>query len=252
VAKHRSSCPSDRSRCSRSVKGSRTTVAVTRPTGTRESDTRESDRRGRHFAQTAFAQPAESVNEQPVGVRNSDHALDLRIRSGRRRRASDSKGAREASPAIRFAYLGCRTARVRSRSVQDLSPSDSDLSQLGWRRGSHSGFREGDSRRSDRRPDRAKPQVTRVIGVFDPYRIGHEEKMIFTGSAFAIVAFGQHPTRSTWRVSARMTKQDRSFDRDSGDPKEPMSMWHTRPTGSAHDEPQSLRDSLDRPRRESG
>jgi hypothetical protein len=72
--------------------------------------------------------------------------------------------------AIRFAYLGCRTARVRSRSVQDLSPLDSDLSQLGWRRGSHSGFREGDSRRSDRRPDRAKPQVTRVIGVFDPYR----------------------------------------------------------------------------------
>jgi hypothetical protein len=72
--------------------------------------------------------------------------------------------------AIRFAYLGCRTARVRSRSVQDLSPSDSDLSQLGWRRGSHSGFGKGDSRRSDRRPDRAKPQVTRVIGVFDPYR----------------------------------------------------------------------------------
>ena len=73
--------------------------------------------------------------------------------------------------AIRFAYLGCRTARVRSRSVQDLSPSDSDLSQIGWRRGSHSGFREGDSRRSDRRPDRAKPQVTRVIGVLDPYRL---------------------------------------------------------------------------------
>ena len=72
--------------------------------------------------------------------------------------------------ANRFAYLGCRTARVRSCSVQDLSPSDSDLSQLGRRRGSHSGFREGASRRSDRRPDRAKPQVTRVIGVVDPYR----------------------------------------------------------------------------------
>ena len=71
--------------------------------------------------------------------------------------------------AMRFAYLGCRTARVRSRSVQDLGPSDSDFSQLGWRRGSHSGFREGDSRRSDRRPDRAKPQVTRMIGVFDPH-----------------------------------------------------------------------------------
>ena len=55
--------------------------------------------------------------------------------------------------------------------MQDLSPSDSDLSQLGRRRGSHSGFREGDSRRSDRRPDRAKPQVTRVIGVFDPYKL---------------------------------------------------------------------------------
>jgi hypothetical protein len=54
--------------------------------------------------------------------------------------------------------------------VQDLSPLDSDLSQLGWRWGSHSGFREGDSRRSDRRPDRATPQVTRVIGVLDPYR----------------------------------------------------------------------------------
>jgi hypothetical protein len=72
--------------------------------------------------------------------------------------------------AIPFAYLGCRTARVRSRSVQDLSPSDSDLSQLAWRWGSRSGFREGDSRRSGRRPDRAKPQVTKVIGVFDPYR----------------------------------------------------------------------------------
>jgi hypothetical protein len=33
------------------------------------------------------------------------------------------------------------------------------------------GFREGDSRRSDRRPDRATPQVTRVIGAFDPYRL---------------------------------------------------------------------------------
>jgi hypothetical protein len=79
--------------------------------------------------------------------------------------------------AIRFAYLGCRTARVRSRSVQDLSPSDSDLSQIGWRRGSHSGFREGDSHRSDRRPDRAKPQVTRVIGVFGPLQdlFGPEE-----------------------------------------------------------------------------
>ncbi len=38
------------------MKGSRTTVAVTPPTGTRELD-----RRGRHFAQTAFSQPAESV-----------------------------------------------------------------------------------------------------------------------------------------------------------------------------------------------
>ena len=34
-----------------------------------------------------------------------------------------------------------------------------------------------------------------------------------------------------------MTKQDRSFDRDSGDPKEPMSKWHTRPTGSAMTNP---------------
>jgi hypothetical protein len=73
--------------------------------------------------------------------------------------------------AIRFAYLGCRTARVRSRSEQDLSPSDPHLSQLGWRRGSHSGFRTGDSRRSDRRPDLAKPEATRVIGVLDPYRL---------------------------------------------------------------------------------
>jgi hypothetical protein len=33
----------------------------------------------------------------PVGVRNCDHALDLRIRSGRVRRASASLDAREAS-----------------------------------------------------------------------------------------------------------------------------------------------------------
>jgi len=106
------------------------------------------------------------VGFEGVGVRNSDHALDLRIRSGRRRRASDSKEAREASVRHSIGLPWLPNCRVRSRSVQDLSPSDSDLSQLGWRRGSHSGFREGDSRRSDRRPDRAKPQVTRVTGVF--------------------------------------------------------------------------------------
>ena len=38
-----------------------------------------------------------SQARETVGVRNSDHTLDLRIRSGRRRRASDSKKAREAS-----------------------------------------------------------------------------------------------------------------------------------------------------------
>jgi hypothetical protein len=105
-----------------------------------------------------------------VGVRNSDHALDLRIRCGRRRRASDSKEAREAS--VRHSIrLPWRAELPECGAVQDLSPSDADLSQIGWRRGSHSGFREGDSRRSDRRPDQAKPQVTRVIGVFDPYSL---------------------------------------------------------------------------------
>jgi hypothetical protein len=49
--------------------------------------------------------------------------------------------------AIRFAYPGCRTARVRSRSVQDFESLDSDLSQLGWRWGSHRG--SGEAIRAD-------------------------------------------------------------------------------------------------------
>jgi hypothetical protein len=48
-----------------------------------------------------------SADDERVGVRNSDHALDLRMRSGRRRRASDSKEAREASVrhSIRLPWL---------------------------------------------------------------------------------------------------------------------------------------------------
>jgi hypothetical protein len=55
--------------------------------------------------------------------------------------------------------------------MQDLSPLDSDLSQLGWRRGSHRA--SGKAIRADPTggSDRAKPQVTRVIGVLDPYRL---------------------------------------------------------------------------------
>jgi hypothetical protein len=61
--------------------------------------------------------------------------------------------------------------RVRSRSAQDLSTSDSDLIPSGWRQGPslgptskaiHTDLTGGQLGRS--------LQVTRVIGVFDPHR----------------------------------------------------------------------------------
>jgi len=60
---------------------------------------------------------------EPVGVRNSDHALDLQIRSGRRRRASDSKDAREASVrhSIRLPWLpNCPSAEPLRAGLESL------------------------------------------------------------------------------------------------------------------------------------
>jgi hypothetical protein len=47
--------------------------------------------------QVRFASAASASVPSPVGVRNCDHALDLRIRSGRRRRASAPLDATEES-----------------------------------------------------------------------------------------------------------------------------------------------------------
>ena len=60
---------------------------------------------------------------QLVGVRNSNHALDLRIRSGRRRRASNSKEAREASVrhSIRLPWLpNCPSAEPFRAGLESL------------------------------------------------------------------------------------------------------------------------------------
>ena len=73
--------------------------------------------------------------DQRVGVRNCDHALDLRIRSGRRRRASALWMPRKRVCGIRFAcHVGgnALTACGPFRP-QDLSTSDSDLIHSGWR-----------------------------------------------------------------------------------------------------------------------
>jgi hypothetical protein len=64
----------------------------------------------------------------PVGVRNCDHALDLRIRSGRRRRPLPLRMPGKRVVAIRFGCLGDGTALTLCGAVpKDLSPADSDL-----------------------------------------------------------------------------------------------------------------------------
>ena len=63
------------------------------------------------------------IRLHPVGVRNSDHVLDLGIRSGRRRRASDSKEAREASArhSIRLPWLpNCPSAEPLRTGLESL------------------------------------------------------------------------------------------------------------------------------------
>src|SRR4029453_5944498 len=96
----------------------------------------------------------------------------------------------------------------------------------------------------------SSPKITSMV---QSRWIGHEEKMIFTGFGLRDRLRPDTIQRDLpGGIGPESPKQDGSFDRESGAPKEPMSMWHTRPTGSAHDEPQSLLDPLDRPRRESG
>src|SRR6266542_4439428 len=76
---------------------------------------------------------ASRSGSNPVGVRNCDHPLDLRIRSERRRRASASLDAPGSEPPS-FDSLALEAKcldRLRSRSAQDLSTSDSDLIPLG-------------------------------------------------------------------------------------------------------------------------
>src|SRR6266508_735708 len=78
---------------------------------------------------------ASRSGSNPVGVRNCDHPLDLRIRSERRRRASASLDApRSEPPSFDSLALEAKCLdRLRSRSAQDLSTSDSDLIPFGWR-----------------------------------------------------------------------------------------------------------------------
>jgi hypothetical protein len=103
------------------------------------------------FHRTLAEPLAEPGRAHDVHEQDRDGLADLRHAS------SLGSASREVNPPV----------RARMMMSGDGAPG-------GWRRGSHSGFREGDSRRSDRRPDRAKPQVTRVIGVFDPYRCSFE------------------------------------------------------------------------------
>jgi hypothetical protein len=77
--------------------------------------------------------------------------------------------------------------RVRSRSAQDLSTSDSDLIPSGWRQGPslgptskaiHTDLTGGQLGRS--------LQVTRVIGFFDPHRQPHQRTVPTTANLWAI------------------------------------------------------------------
>jgi len=80
------------------------------------------------------------------------------------------------SLALEAKWLG----RVRSRSAQDSSTSDSDSDLIPWLAAVSltRAFKQGDSHRFDRRPARPKPQVTRVIGVSDPHTVAldHRER----------------------------------------------------------------------------
>ena len=103
--------------------------------------------------------------------------------------------------AIDSPYLGCRTARVRSRSVQDLSPSDSDLSQLGWRRASGqairadlTGGRIGRSRTSQEvigrlTPTRRKGKTRARTGALDRAQRGDSNPNLLIRSPEALLLF---------------------------------------------------------------
>jgi hypothetical protein len=88
------------------------------------------------------ADSGERTLESCIGVRNCDHALDLWIRSGRRRRAGASlDGLRGERPPFLVALEARCLDRVRSRSAQVFSTSDSDSSPPVGGRGPHSGLR---------------------------------------------------------------------------------------------------------------
>ena len=108
---------------------------------------------------------------EPVGVKNSDQELDLRLRKAARRRASTFSG-RYGREHRAFGCLAWGRGHAEPPGL-DLSASDSASSTFG------SGGRcpRGPSRGCDwpvsgRRPARAKPQVTGVIGVSDPFSLG--------------------------------------------------------------------------------
>ncbi len=80
-----------------------------------------------------------------MGVSNSDHALDLQIRSGRRLAATLWMPGKRVS-AVQFASLvgGTALTEYGPPSAQDLSPSGSDPIHSGWLQGGTTrAFRKG-------------------------------------------------------------------------------------------------------------
>jgi hypothetical protein len=107
-----------------------------------------------------------------VGVENPIISLTW----GFARRGEDERALfRMAGRQANRPYAGCLGAKpwcMRTRSGQDLSPADSDLIHFGSAGRCSTHALERAARRIDRRPAPAKRQLTRLIGVLDPYRLG--------------------------------------------------------------------------------
>jgi hypothetical protein len=103
-----------------------------------------------------------------VGVRNSDQALDLRLRNAAAQTCHQlSRRHEHEHPAFGCLALG---ARAEPPGL-DLSACDSDFILIRFAgRCPARALERARLAVSGRRPARAKPQVTGVIGVSDPYR----------------------------------------------------------------------------------
>src|SRR6266545_4261493 len=117
---------------------------------------------------TVSADPISGARAEVWGQTTAIIALTCGF-AGRRRRASASLDAREAS--VRHS-IGGETPRPRAEPFRTgheyvgLRSHPLRLAAGGLTRA----FKQGDSHRSDLRPARPTPQVTRVMGVFDRHR----------------------------------------------------------------------------------